>query len=435
MTKAINSKDTEHDVVVVGAGAAGLSAALLLGRARRKVVVVDAGAPRNAPAAHMHGYLSRDGLPPSTLLELGRAEIARYGVRLVRGARGGGRARLLRTAGGRAGARGRLPLGIYLLSFGLFSMGSAEFLLAGVLPAVAEDLRITLSSAGGLISAFAAGVVIGGPPLAIMTLRWPRRTTLVVAQAAFAACVAIGILTDSYPVLLVTRFLCGLAYAGFWAVVAFTVAGAVLTLVALPATSGHGQAGVRSELRTMRRPQLWIVYAVTLLSTAAYMISYNYLAAFLTEVTGVPGVWVPAILTLFGVGAFAGLSVGGRIADRLPTHALLAGALGIAACSVLLAVLGRHVPAVVPLVLLLGVAGFVLNPAVYGRVFAIASGAPTLAGATTVSAFQLGISLVPVSAAAALDAGAGLTAVPWIGAGLAVITIVPILLDRLLSRR
>ncbi|MEV3978297.1 MFS transporter [Nonomuraea sp. NPDC049758] len=393
------------------------------------------------------------------------------------------------TATGRAAAvaRGRLPLGVYLLSFSLFSMGSAEFLLAGVLPAVAADLRITLASAGGLISAFAAGVVIGGPPLAIMTLRWPRRTTLVVAQAAFAACVAIGILTDSYSVLLVTRFLSGLAYAGFWAVAAvtaiglvpadraarasgvvvsglslamiaggpagamisyftgwrggfwavtaLTVAGAVLTLVALPAAGGHGQASVRGELRTMRRPQLWIVYAVTLLSTAAYMISYNYLAAFLTDVTGVPGVWVPVILTLFGVGAFAGLSVGGRIADRMPTHALLAGALGIAACSVLLAVLGRHVAAVVPLVLLLGVAGFVLNPAVYGRVFAIASGAPALAGATTVSAFQLGISLVPVPAAVVLDTGAGVAAVPWIGAGLAALTVVPVLLDRWSSRR
>ncbi|RSN01241.1 thioredoxin reductase [Nonomuraea sp. WAC 01424] len=85
MIKAMNSENAEYDVVVVGAGAAGLNAALLLGRARRKVLVVDAGGPRNAPAAHMHGFLSRDGLPPSTLLELGRAEIARYGVRLVRG--------------------------------------------------------------------------------------------------------------------------------------------------------------------------------------------------------------------------------------------------------------------------------------------------------------------------------------------------------------
>ncbi|MEU4704182.1 MFS transporter [Nonomuraea dietziae] len=384
-------------------------------------------------------------------------------------------------------ARGRLPLGVYLLSFSLFSMGSAEFLLAGVLPAVAEDLRITLSSAGALISAFAAGVVVGGPPLAIMTLRWPRRTTLVVTQVVFAACVAIGILTDNSAVLLTTRFLCGLAYAGFWAVaavtaislvpadrtarasgvvvsglslamivggpagallsyftgwrggfwavVALTLAGAVVTLVALPATSARGEASVRSELRTMRRPQLWVVYAVTLLSTAAYMISFNYLAAFLTDVTRIPAVWVPAILTLFGVGALIGLSIGGRIADRLPTRALLAGAIGIVVCSVLLAVLARHALAVVPLVLLLGVAGFVLNPAIYGRVFAIASQAPTLAGATTVSAFQLGISLVPVLAAAALDAGAGITVIPWLGAGLAAITTVPVLLDRMMSSR
>jgi thioredoxin reductase len=72
-----------HDVVVVGGGAAGLSAALVLGRARRRVAVIDAGAPRNAPAAHMHGYLSRDGMPPAHLLAAGRDEIARYGVELV----------------------------------------------------------------------------------------------------------------------------------------------------------------------------------------------------------------------------------------------------------------------------------------------------------------------------------------------------------------
>ncbi|MGV9312045.1 NAD(P)/FAD-dependent oxidoreductase [Streptomyces sp. NPDC003691] len=69
-----------YDVVVVGGGAAGLSAALVLGRARRRVAVVDSGEPRNAPAAHMHGFLSRDGMPPGELLAAGRAEAARYGV-------------------------------------------------------------------------------------------------------------------------------------------------------------------------------------------------------------------------------------------------------------------------------------------------------------------------------------------------------------------
>ena len=68
-----------YDVVVIGGGAAGLSAALVLARARRNVAVVDAGEPRNAPAAHMHGYLSRDGLPPRDLLSAGRAEVAGYG--------------------------------------------------------------------------------------------------------------------------------------------------------------------------------------------------------------------------------------------------------------------------------------------------------------------------------------------------------------------
>ena len=75
--------DNSYDVLVVGGGAAGLSAALMLGRARRRVLVVDAHAPRKAPASHMHGFLSRDGLPPSELLEIGREELRGYGVELV----------------------------------------------------------------------------------------------------------------------------------------------------------------------------------------------------------------------------------------------------------------------------------------------------------------------------------------------------------------
>ncbi len=71
------------DVVIVGGGAAGLSAALVLGRARRRVAVVDAGSPRNAPATHMHGFLSRDGMPPPELLAVARTEVLRYGVELV----------------------------------------------------------------------------------------------------------------------------------------------------------------------------------------------------------------------------------------------------------------------------------------------------------------------------------------------------------------
>ncbi|HET6318139.1 MAG TPA: NAD(P)/FAD-dependent oxidoreductase, partial [Chloroflexota bacterium] len=73
----------KYDVAIVGGGAAGLSAALVLARARRRVVVLDAGNPRNAPAAHMHNFLSRDGMPPAELLSAGRAEVVGYGAEIA----------------------------------------------------------------------------------------------------------------------------------------------------------------------------------------------------------------------------------------------------------------------------------------------------------------------------------------------------------------
>jgi thioredoxin reductase len=81
--EVIAMDEPDYDVVIVGGGAAGLSAALVLGRARRRVAVVDAGSPRNAPAAHMQGFLSRDGMPPAELLAAGRAEVRGYGVALL----------------------------------------------------------------------------------------------------------------------------------------------------------------------------------------------------------------------------------------------------------------------------------------------------------------------------------------------------------------
>ncbi len=82
-TTAAPGGDRPWDVIVIGGGAAGLNAALVLARARRRVVVIDAGEPRNRFAAHMHGYLTRDGISPLELLELGRAEVRGYGAEIV----------------------------------------------------------------------------------------------------------------------------------------------------------------------------------------------------------------------------------------------------------------------------------------------------------------------------------------------------------------
>ncbi|MFB9924508.1 MFS transporter [Amycolatopsis halotolerans] len=379
----------------------------------------------------------------------------------------------------------RLPVGVYLLAFSLFAMGSAEFLLAGVLPAVADDLQVSLSSAGFLITAFALGVVLGGPPFAALSLRWPRRTALLATQGVFAVSVAAGLLGD-YQVLLVSRAVSGVAYAGFfavasvtaislvtpdrnarasgvvvsglsvamvaggpagtllshftqwrggfWAVVALTLAGIVACSLGIPAANrSAARPSVARELATIREPRLWGIFGITILTTAAYMITFNYLSAMLAEITGVPTVWIPAILALFGIGAFAGLSIGGRVSDQRPHAALLAGAVAIVALSVGMVFAIDRAWAVIPTVFLLGIAAFVVNPAIYGRVFAIAADAPTLAGATTVSAFQLGISATPVLAAAALTQS--LTWVSLIGAVLAALAVPLIVLDRALSER
>lgn len=377
----------------------------------------------------------------------------------------------------------KIPIAVYLLGLSLFAMGSSEFLIAGVLPKIAEDLQVSLPSAGMLISAFAVGVLFGAPSLAVATLRWPRRATLLLSQALFIAATAIGMLSPDYWPLLIARVVSGIAYAGFWAVAATTavnlvtqdrtaralavvVSGLSLAMVVggplgtvisdiagwragfwavAAATSvtaialwfmlpeiqpSQGEAPVLdTELKTMAQPKLWVAYTTTMLTTAAYMATFGYLGALLIDISKLAVVWVPAVLALFGIGAFIGLTIGGRTADKYPFKTLMIGTLGIIVSSIALTFLAENVIATTCLVFLLGVSGFVVNPAVMNRVYTIAANAPTLAGATNVSAFQLGITLAPLLAGFAIGAGYGLSSVAGVGALLAIIALVPILID------
>lgn len=394
-----------------------------------------------------------------------------------------------RPAASSAAPTPSVPFAVYLLGLSLFAMGSAEFLMGGILPMIARDLAISLPAAGTLISAFAIGALIGAPPLAILTLRWPRRAALLASQAAFATTTALSLLTDDYRSILLLRFFMGLAYAcfwavaastavqlapagrrakalsivvsgltvamvvggpagtfisaatgwrgGFWAVVAASTAAAVAVWLAMPrARAGQGPApDVATEWRAMTRPVLWIAYATTATTTAAYMAVFGYLGALLLDVSRLPVSWLPAVLALFGVGAFVGLAIGGRTADRRPFATLVAGIAGLILVSVAIALMAQDRAAMVILVFLLGVAGFLLNPAVWGRVYLCAPDAPTLAGATNSSAFQLGLTLAPLAAGVPLAAGQGLGSVGWVGAITAVLALALALADAGLSRR
>ncbi|MEU3134372.1 MFS transporter [Streptomyces sp. NPDC006854] len=111
-----------------------------------------------------------------------------------------------------------MPFAVYVLGLAVFAQGTSEFMLSGLLSGIAADLDVSLSAAGLLTSAFAVGMVVGAPLMALFSRAWPRRRALLLFLAVFVAVHAVGALTSSYGVLLATRFVGALANAGFWAV-------------------------------------------------------------------------------------------------------------------------------------------------------------------------------------------------------------------------
>jgi DHA1 family chloramphenicol resistance protein-like MFS transporter len=366
-----------------------------------------------------------------------------------------------------------MPPAVYIVGLGIFTQGTSEFMLSGLLPGMADDLGVSIPDAGLLISAFAIGMVVGAPLLAIATLSWPRRTALVSLQAAFVVAHVVGALAPGYAVLFVSRVVSALAYAGywgvavatavalvpaaakaravavvaggltlativgvpagtvlsqysswraaFWAVAAATVVSLVCTLLVVPGGRPEGERpSVRAELRGMARPQLWLSYAVTAFAFGAVIVTFSYLAALLTEVSGVPEGWVPVILALFGVGGLAGIVIGGRTGQTRPLGTLGLGLGTLAVFSALLALTAQVTAVVVVLVFLLGLVGYVTNPALQSRVFTLAPDAPTLVGATNTAAFNVGNTVAPLLGGLTIDAGHGYASVAWVGSGLAV---------------
>lgn len=370
-----------------------------------------------------------------------------------------------------------MPVAIYILGLAIFAQGTSELMLAGLLPEMAADLGVSIPHTGLLISAFAVGMLVGAPILAVATLRWSRRTALLTFLAIFAAAHVAGALTPNYPVLLATRIVGAFVYAGFWAVAAVTAVGlvgptargkamgivagglTVATVVGLPAGTVIGQhlgwraafwavaalstlaavgviatipggrphpqraSRLGDEFRALANPQVWLLYATTALATTALIVSFSYLAPMLTETTGLSPAWVPAVLALYGIGAFAGITIGSRTADAHPFRTLRVGVVGLVVVSTVLA-LAADVPALaVPAILLLGAFGFATNPVLNSRAFALAPEAPTLAAATNVSAFNVGITAGPWLGGLAIDAGFDYPVIAWIGAALGVVTL------------
>ncbi|MEV7417756.1 Cmx/CmrA family chloramphenicol efflux MFS transporter [Streptomyces sp. NPDC089919] len=366
-----------------------------------------------------------------------------------------------------------MPVAVYVLGLSVFSLGTSEFMLSGLLPPIAEDMGVTIPQAGLLISAFAIGMVVGAPLLAVATLRLPRRTTLIALITLFGLGQVAGALAPSYGFLFAARIVAALACAGFWAVGAAVAiamvpvgsraramavmigglsianvlgvpAGAFLgehfgwrsAFWAVAAASAVALAGILAlipriplpaerpalsqELRIYRDRQVWLAIAITALAAGGVFCAFSYLAPLLTDVAGLDSGTVPTVLALFGLGALAGTTLGGRVADGRLFTVLLIGITASTLFLVALALLAGSAAAAVTLSFLIGFSAFFTAPALNARMFNLAGAAPTLAGATTTAAFNLGNTGGPWLGGTVIDADLGFAATAWAGAAMTV---------------
>ncbi|MFF9913791.1 Cmx/CmrA family chloramphenicol efflux MFS transporter [Streptomyces sp. NPDC013457] len=381
-----------------------------------------------------------------------------------------------------------MPLAVYILGLSVFALGTSEFMLSGLLQSVADDMNVSIPRAGLLISAFAIGMVVGAPLLAVATLRLPRKTTLIALITVFGLGQVAGALAPNYAVLFASRVVSALACAGFWAVgaavaiamvpvgsraraMAVMIGGlSIANVLGVPAGAFLGEhlgwraafwaVGVASavalvgvvtriphiplpetrprlkrELSIYRDRQVLLSIVITALAAGGVFCAFSYLAPVVTDVAGIDTRWVSAILALFGIGALIGTTIGGRVADAHLFGILLSGITASTVFLVALAVFASSPVAVITLSFLLGVSAFYTAPALNARMFNVAGAAPTLAGATTTAAFNLGNTAGPWLGGTTIDAGLGFPSTAWAGAAMTVVALATAALALRLSRR
>jgi DHA1 family inner membrane transport protein len=394
-------------------------------------------------------------------------------------------------ADGRVGHRDlppdRLPLVVYVLALGTFLMGTTEFVVAGLLPEIAGDVQVSVARAGLMITVFAVGMIVGAPLMAMLTLRLPKRQTLIIALGIFAVGHVVVALGSSFA-LLAARFLTALATGAFWAVanvVAARAAGpaassralgvvsagamlanvvgvplgafagqlmgwrgpfwalavlgaAAMALIAskVPSDTDSGQAiSVRSELSALRSGRLWLALAACATTTGGVLSTYTYISPLLTERAQLAAGLVPLVLVGFGVGALAGFLVGGRLGDHRPHTATIVAPAVTTVLLLAVCLLSGHAAPTAALIALLGLFGLGANPVLISLGVRFAGQAPTLGSALTVSAFNLGTAIGSWIAGLALESPLGATGPAAVGTGIAALTLIPTITIALIQRR
>jgi DHA1 family inner membrane transport protein len=333
-----------------------------------------------------------------------------------------------------------MPLSLISLMLCVFGITTGEFVIAGILPDISTDLGVSIPAAGLLVTAYAIGMIIGGPVLTALTARYPRKPLIITLLVITVVGNLASAFAPTYPMLFAARIitslvtstffanaivtaastappakqastvsrlvfgmnlamvlgapigtLIGSAYgwrATFIAIAAVCTLGLVMTLKLVPAVASAGTSAV-AELRVFRNRDVQLAIGVTAIANVGLLMVFTYFSPLLTDVTGFAGSTVAGLLLIYGVGAAIGNFVGGWLSDR----ALMPSQLGLlalltAALVVTWAASGSVVITGV-MVFVVGALGFSVIPGMQTRVLSTATAAPTLAIAVNASAYQL----------------------------------------------
>jgi MFS transporter, DHA1 family, inner membrane transport protein len=369
-----------------------------------------------------------------------------------------------------APGRPRVPAGVSLaaLSLGGLAIGTTEFASMGVLPGFASDLGVSIPTAGTAISAYALGVVVGAPLIALLGARWPRKRLVVALAVMLIVFNALSALAPAFLPFVGLRFLAGLPHGAYFGTAAvlgsalvpphrraralaavmlgLTVANivgvpaatwlgdtfgwrsayvavaivAVITLVAVttlvPSPPDDRGGSLRGELTALTRPQVWLTLGVIAAGFGGMFAVYSYISPILTTEAGVPTTTVPLLLGALGIGMTIGNVAGGRFAERAPRVTIAVAMLVYSAILVGFIFGAHHVVTATLGLFALGFAGMSAGPALMGRLIDFAAEGPSLAAATFHSAFNVANALGAALGGLVLAAGLGYDAPAAVGA-------------------
>ncbi|MFJ2721678.1 MFS transporter [Streptomyces sp. NPDC087437] len=380
-----------------------------------------------------------------------------------------------------------MPLALLALAIGAFGIGTTEFVIMGLLPQVGADLGVSVPTAGFLVTGYALGVMIGAPIMTVLGTRISRKNMLMLLMGLFILGNFISAVAPVFAVMLIGRVVASLAHGAFFGIgsvvaaelvaperkagaismmfTGLTVANVVgvplgtyvgqnagwrVTFLLVAALGVLGLAGVaklvpdlpkpegtrlRHEVAAFRNTQVILAMAMTVLGFGGVFAAITYIAPMMTEVGGFAGSSVTWLMVVFGLGMVAGNLIGGRFADRKLMPMLYTALGGLALVLLLLTFLASSKTASVVAVFLIGALGFATVPPLQKRVLDHAHGAPTLASAANIGAFNLGNALSAWLGGLVISAGLGYTAPNAVGAVLAAAALVLAVISHRLEPR